>query len=339
MQFSMAMSRMLKSIARLSFSAVFLAFLVLAGMTTAAAAQSSTAGAISGIVADASGARLPGAAIVVTASDIGVTRTAKSNASGEFIVDNLQPGTYTATFTLDGFETYKEERITVSVGGTVNVSPKLKVGSISNTVDVAAENLDLHSQDAAISTTIDNAQIDNLPINGGRWSDFARLTPGVVSNLQGFGLLSFRGISFLLNNSTVDGADDNQAYYSEARGRTRTAYTISPAAVQEFQINTSNYSAQYGRAAGGVINTVTKSGSNNYHGELFFYDRDVDLGGAAFPYSLITVPNAAGVYVSVPIHQTDWRKEWGGAIGGPIVRDKLFWFYSFDQERRNFPFD
>ena len=122
----------------------------------------------------------------------------------------------------------------------------------------------MHTQDVAISTTIDQNAIDNLPINGRRWSNFALLTPGVVSNADGYGLLSFRGISFLLNNSTVDGADDNQAYFSEERGRTRASYSVSQAAVQEFQVNASNYSAEYGRAAGGVINTVTKSGSNQW---------------------------------------------------------------------------
>ena len=121
MQLSMAMTRKLKSAARLFFPAL-MAILAVAGMTTAAVAQSSTAGAISGTVADASGARLPGAAIVVTSPDIGVTRSTKSNASGEYTVDNLQPGTYTATFTLDGFEVYKEEHITVTVGGVVKIA-------------------------------------------------------------------------------------------------------------------------------------------------------------------------------------------------------------------------
>ncbi len=149
--------------------------------------------------------------------------------------------------------------------------------------------------------------------------------------------MSFRGISYLLNNNTIDGADDNQAYYSEARGRTRTAFTIPPSAVQEFQVNTSNYSAQYGRAAGGVINTITKSGGNTLHGELFFFDRDNGLGGAVNPYTLLSVPNGNGGYNSVPTKPTDWRKDWGGTIGGPLLRDKLFFIYTYDQERRNFP--
>jgi hypothetical protein len=300
-------------------------------------AQSSTAGAIGGTVTDSSGALLPGSVITVTSTETGATKTVKANRNGEYRVDDLVPGVYTATFSSDGFAPLQENTITVTVGSLSAVSPKLKAGSISDKVVVTDETPLMHSQDSAISTTIDQTQIDNLPINGRRWSDFARLTPGVVSNSQGFGLLSFRGISFLLNNSTIDGADDNQAYYSEARGRTRTAFTVPPSAIQEFQVNTSNYYAQYGRAAGGVINTVTKSGSNTFHGELFFYDRDNDLGGATNPYTLLSVPNGNGTYTSVPTKPTDWRKDWGGTIGGPILHDKLFFIYTYDQERRNFP--
>jgi hypothetical protein len=319
---------------RLASLALLVAFIA-AGAS--ALAQSSTDGAISGKVSDSNGALLPGTVITVTAPDLGITRTAKANSSGEFSIQDLRPGVYTATITADGFETFVEDHITVTVGGNVNLQPQLKVGSVADKVDVSAENLDMHAEGNAISTTIDQTQIDNLPINGRRWSDFARLTPGVVSNLQGFGLLSFRGISYLLNNNTIDGADDNQAYYSEARGRTRTAFTIPPSAIQEFQVNTSNYSAQYGRAAGGVINTVTKSGTNSLHGELFFYDRDNDLGGAVNPYTLLSVLQPNGTYVQTPTKPKDWRKDWGGTVGGAILRDKLFWIYTYDQERRNFP--
>ena len=135
----------------------------------------------------------------------------------------------------------------------------------------------------------------------------------------------------------MDGADDNQAYFSEARGRTRLSYAITQVAVQEFQVNTSNYSAQYGRAAGGVINTVTKSGTNKLHGELFFYDRDNDLGGAVNPYTILNVSNGNGGYNQQPFKPTDWRKQWGFGVGGPLIRDKLFFFYAYDQSRRNFP--
>jgi hypothetical protein len=314
-----------------------LTLLVAAVAATGAHAQSSTSGAISGTVSDTSGALLPGVTITVKSTDNGVTKIVKANASGEFKVNDLQPGTYTVDVTADGFETFEDKTVTVQVGSVSSVLPHLKTGSVSDKVEVSGENSILHTDDFAISTVIDATQIDNLPVNGRRWSDFARLTPGVVSNLSGFGLLSFRGISYLLNNNTVDGADDNQAYYSEARGRTRTAYSIPPSAVQEFQVNTSNYSAQYGRAAGGVVNTVTKAGTNTLHGELFFYDRDNGIGGAVNPYTLLSVANGNGGYNQVPTQPKDWRKDWGGTVGGAILRDKLFWIYTYDQERRNFP--
>jgi len=300
-------------------------------------AQSATTGAIGGTVSDTSGALLPAATVTVKSADTGATRTVKSNASGEYIVPQLEPGNYTAIFTSDGFETYQTNGVVVTVGSLSTVAPQLKPGSVTNSVTVVDETPLLHSQSSDISTTLDQTSIDNLPLNGRRWSDFVLLTPGVVSNSDGFGLLSFRGISFLLNNNTVDGADDNQAYFSEARGRTRAAYSITQVAVKEFQVNTSNYSAQYGRSAGGVINTVTKSGTNQLHGELFFYDRDNDLGGATNPYTLLTVANSSGSYNSVPYKPTDWRKQWGFGAGGPLRRNKLFWFYAYDQGRRNFP--
>ena len=178
--------------------------------------------------------------------------------------------------------------------------------------------------------------INNLPINGGRWSDFALLTPGVVNDASGFGLLSFRGISTLLNNNTIDGADNNQAFFSEERGRTRIGYSSAKASVQEFQVNTSNYSAEYGRAAGAVINTVTKSGSNGLHGEAYFYDRDNEWG-ATNPFTRLTTQTAPGVFTSAPYKPKDVRKIYGGGIGGPIIKNRVFFFFAVDRYDRNFP--
>ena len=304
---------------------------------TPALAQSATAGAIGGTISDLNGALLPTTAITVRSTDTGLVRTTKSNSSGEYNVSDLQPGNYVVTFSATGFQTYEETGVIVTVGALANVSPKLKVGATTEKVEVTDSAPLMNTESQEISTTIDQNAIDNLPINGRRWSSFALLTPGVVSNGDGFGLLSFRGISYLLNNSTVDGADNNQAYFSEERGRTRASYSISQAAVQEFQVNTSNYSAEYGRAAGGVINTVTKSGSNKFHGELFFYDRDNDFG-ASNPYTqLIVQQPGTGNFIAQNYKPKDWRKQWGFGVGGFIIKDKLFWFYSYDQSRRNFP--
>lgn len=318
---------------------LFLALLLTLGLLSApfAHAQSASAGAIGGTVSDPGGAAIPHASITVTNTATGVDRTVTAGNSGDFRVTELQPGVYSLTITVQGFQTYQQDLITVTVGSVSNVSPKLTVGAVSDKVEVSGETPDVHLAGAEISTTIDQNTIDNLPINGRRWSDFALLTPGVVSNSDGFGLLSFRGISYLLNNSTVDGADDNQAYFSEARGRTRSAYTVTQGAVQEFQVNTSNYSAEYGRAAGGVINTVTKSGTNKLHGEVYFYDRDNSIGGASNPYTqLYNFDQNTGLSVQ-NVKPKDWRKQYGFGVGGAILKDRIFWFYAFDQSRRNFP--
>ena len=160
------------------------------------------------------------------------------------------------------------------------------------------------------------------------------LTPGAVPD-GNFGLISFRGISGLLNNSTVDGGDNNQGFFSEERGRTRSAYSISQAAIREFQVNTSNYAAEYGRSAGGVINAVTKSGTNEFHGSAFIYDRN-NKWGARNPNTFIQ-QLVNGVSTRVALKPEDARYQFGGTIGGPIVKEKLFFFFSYDEQRRNFP--
>jgi hypothetical protein len=326
---------MLRKLGSLVSVLIFCSFA--ASISVIAFAQSATSGAIGGVIADQHGALVAAATVTVTNTATSAVRTDVTNGAGLYRITALEPGTYTVTVVARGFQTYKEAQVPVTVGGYTEISPKLTIGNVAQTVEVTDEAPVMHTDSPEISTVIDQATIDNLPINGRRWSSFALLTPGVVSNGDGFGLLSFRGISYLLNNNTVDGADDNQAYFSEARGRTRASYAVSQAAVQEFQVNTSNYSAEYGRSAGGVINTVTKSGGNQIHGELFFYDRDTNFGGAVNPYTLLTTPNAAGTYVTTPYNPKDWRKQWGFGVGGPILHDKLFWFYSYDQQKRNFP--
>jgi hypothetical protein len=320
-----------------TFTIFLLSLGLLLGVTCSGYAQSSTTGAIGGSIYDASGGVVAGVTVTAVNDDTRATFTGKTSEAGAFRLPEVVPGTYTVTVAAPGYSTFKAIKVVVTVGTISDVSPRLEIGKVSDVVEVTDERPELHTQSNDISTTIDQANIDNLPINGRRWSTFALLTPGVVSNSDGFGLLSFRGISYLLNNATIDGADNNQAYFSEERGRTRANYTVTQAAIQEFQVNTSNYSAEYGRSAGGVINTVTKSGTNKLHGELFFYDRDNSLGGAINPYTTLTQQNSSGTFVTFPYKPTDWRKQWGFGIGGPLIHDKLFWFYAYDQSRRNFP--
>ena len=155
---------------------------VAALLPTAACAQSSTTGAIVGIVTDSSGALLPATAVIVKSMNTGATRTVKTNRSGEFRISELDPDTYAISITADGFAPLNEEGVTVTVGGLSTLTLKLKAaGSVQN-VEVLDEPSTLNTDTGSISTTLDQGAIDNLPINGRRWSDFALLTPGVVSN-------------------------------------------------------------------------------------------------------------------------------------------------------------
>ena len=260
-----------------------------------------------------------------------------TDESGFFRAIHLQPSTYTVTITAAGFQSFKSPEVIVQVGLLTDLSPKLPVGSETQTVEVTSEAPAINTTSPDLANVINQRTLQDLPVNNYRWSAYALMTPGVVADANGFGLLSFRGQSTLMNNVTVDGADDNQAYFSEERGRTRAGYSTAKASIQEFQVNTSNYSSEYGRSAGGVVNSITKSGGNQFHGELYFFDRDAEWAGSV----ATTVQNVqltpGGPFVSQHFKPTDVRKQYGGAIGGPIFRDKLFFFFAGDRFQRNFP--
>lgn len=290
-------------------------------------AQSTTGGAIAGTVVDAEGRAISNAQVALRNPSTGFERNARSTNPVDSTSKNSHP---------EPTRLWLEP--TASRRSSNNPSPsksRLAIGAARETVSVnATPQIDTTS--AAVTQNIDQTQIDNLPTSSRRWSNFALLAPGVMPDQNGYGLLSFRGISVLLNNNTLDGADNNQAFFSEERGRTRIGYSTTQAAIREFQVNTSNYSAEYGRAAGGVVNTVTKSGGNEVHGQLFFYDRDNNWG-ATNPFTTLTTRTSTGDFVTTPFKPTDIRKQWGMNAGGPIRKDKVFWFFAYDQFRRDFP--
>ncbi len=297
-------------------------------------AQSTVTGGIRGTVNDPQGAIVPNATVTTTNVGTNSTETVTSDANGTFIINNLQPGTYNVAVRQSGFGDFTAQRVVVEVGQVTTVDATLAVAGTSATVEVTSEVPVINTNSNDFATNINQTSINELPINGRRASNFVILTPATVPDGT-FGLISFRGISGLLNNSTVDGGDNNQAFFSEERGRTRINYVISQASVREFQVNTSNYSAEYGRSAGGVINTVTKSGTNEFHGELFYYNRN-NRNGARNPLATRTIL-VNGVSTIVGIKPIDVRQQFGGAIGGPILKDRLFFFFSYDQQKRNFP--
>ena len=298
-------------------------------------AQSTTTGGINGTVTDPQGRVVPGATITVTNIGTNSVVTAVTNDDGGYRVTNLQPGTYRVDTTVSGFAPAQADNITVEVGQSTPVDIPLTLGTATAEVNVTAEAPVVNVTDNANAININQTSINELPINGRRWSEFALLTPSTVPDGT-FGLISFRGISGLLNNNTIDGGDNNQAFFSEERGRTRINYVISQSAIREFQVNTSNYSAEYGRSAGGVVNAVTKSGTNEFHGDLFYYNRNSG-NGARNPLSFLPVLAPGGGTISVGVKPVDVRQQWGGTIGGPIVKDRLFFFFSYDQQKRNFP--
>jgi hypothetical protein len=310
------------------------AFLVVLALSAITMAQSTTFGAIGGVVTNPNKEVVPSAAVTIKNMGTNKEDTATTDDQGRFKVANLQPGSYSITINGSGFTPFTQDGIVVEVGRETSLDIALSIGAVTGSVDVTAEAPVINTTQQDFSSNFNQTSINELPINGRRWSNFALLSPGAVPDGT-FGLISFRGISGLLNNSTIDGGDNNQAFFAEERGRTRISYSISQAAIREFQVNTSSYSAEYGRSAGGVVNAVTKSGTNEFHGDLFYYQRN-NKWGARNPLATNSVLQN-GVFTNVGIKPTDVRHQFGGTIGGPIVKDKAFFFFSYDEQKRNFP--
>jgi len=183
-------------------------------------AQATVTGGVNGKVSDPQGAVVPNASVKVTNNGTNASVTVTSNDDGVYKVTNLQPGTYTVEINASGFGPAKADNIIVEVGRSTNVDVPLALGTAVAEVNVTAEAPAINTSDNANANNINQTSINELPINGRRWSNFALLTPSTVPDGQ-FGLISFRGITGLLNNNTIDGGDNNQAFFSEERGRTR----------------------------------------------------------------------------------------------------------------------
>ena len=318
--------------------ALALAVLVLFGLGITAGkmmAQTTTQGSITGTVLDATGAIVPNATIKIVNNATNATAVLSAGASGDFAAPLLEPGDYTVTVTAPGFGTFRADHVIVQVGQATQVSTKLTAGAATSVVEVTADVPVMNYESASFSSNVNLVELQNIPINNRRWSALALTTPGVTVDTSGFGLVSVRGISTILNNVEIDGADDNQAFFSEERGRTREAYSTSGSAVREFAMNTGVYPAEYGRAAGGVINSVTKSGTNNLHGEAYFWDRESNWGAISTESVITKLVN--GVNVTSPIKGEDLRKIYGFTAGGPLIKNKLFWIYTYDQHTHVFP--
>jgi outer membrane receptor protein involved in Fe transport len=276
---------------------------------------------ISGVVKDSSGSSVPKAKVVISSDSRGVERTLETNDDGLFAAPALLPGSgYKVTVNAAGFAPYEAKDLALQVGQNLNLGISLSVGQTTTTVDVTAAAQLLEDTKTDVSQVVGTNDIMNLPINGRRVDSFVLNTAGVTNDAT-FGLLTFRGVAG--NNSfLLDGNDNTEQFYDENAGRTRLYSQISADAVQEFEVVSADYSAEYGRAMGGVVNTVTKSGTNEIHGSAFFFLRSTGFI-AHDPFSAFNPP--------------EHRDQIGGTVGGPIVKNKLFFFLSTDITRRNFP--
>jgi hypothetical protein len=278
-------------------------------------------GGISGVVRDASGAVVPAANVIVENPSKGIRRTLLSNDAGVFAAPALVPAPgYEIRVSKDGFTPFEVKAIEVLVGQNVNINVPLSVSGTATQVDVTDAAPIVEQTKTGISQVVNSKQIQDLPINGRRVDAFALLTPAVVSDGT-FGLVSFRGIAGG-NAFLTDGNDTTNNFYNENAGRTRITTQISQDAVQEFQVLTNGYSAEFGRASGGVINTVTRSGGNDVHGTAYWFFRNQDF-------------NARDPYATV--NPKERRDQFGGSIGGAIKKDKLFYFVNAEATRRDFP--
>ncbi len=276
---------------------------------------------ISGVVRDASGAAVPAATVTIANEAKGVRRSIESNSSGVFTAPALVPASgYAVTVEKSGFGKYESRDLVLAVGQNLDLAVNLIVGGTATTVEVSAVAPIVEDTKTDVSQGVNARQILDLPINGRRVDSFVLLTPGVVPD-GAFGLLSFRGVAGH-NSFLTDGNDTTNQYYNENAGRTRIQSQISQEAVQEFQVISNNFAAEFGNAMGGVVNTITKSGSNGLHGTGYWFFRNRTL-------------NARDRYAS--FNPQDIRHQSGASLGGALKKDKIFYYFNYEATRRNFP--
>ncbi|MGD0798462.1 MAG: TonB-dependent receptor [Acidobacteriaceae bacterium] len=305
---------------------------LLSGATMAPAQSLAGLGALNGSVHDPQGAVVAKASVEVINTSLGIDRKLTTTDAGLFFAPSLPPAPgYSVVVTVSGFNQSKTEGVTVHVGEEVEIPVQLSLEGASQSVTVSESTvpiIDLSKTE--VSDLINEDQINNLPINGRRADEFALLAPGVVPDTTS-GEVSFHGVPSG-NLFLLDGVDITQQWFIQnAGGDTSILSNISMDAVQEFRTELLGYSAEFGRGSGGVINLITRSGTNQFHGGGFWYYRNQSLNATDL-FSKLLVNG-----VSTPYNPPESRQEYGGTVGGPIIKDKLFFFSSYEGTFRNFP--
>lgn len=279
-------------------------------------------GQIVGTVTDPNASLISGAKISLKNLGTGTSRDLSTGSTGSYRAVLLDPGTYELSATAAGFSESKISGLVLNVGATITVDVRMSLQATSTSVDVGETLL----QDAVpvASTLVNSTAITNLPINGRRFQDFVLLTPNAVVDSASRSQIVFAGQRGINSNITLDGADYNQPFFGGIRGgeRSGSVLTVPQSAIQEFQVLATGYSAEYGRSTGGVLNTITKSGGNEIHGDGFYQVRHRTLSERNPIFN---------------IKPSETLQQFGGSVGGPIKQNKLFWFAAVESQYAETP--
>lgn len=283
--------------------------------------QDSATGAIRGTVLDATGARIPAASVVIVNQSTGVRRGLLTNEEGTFDAQLLTPGTYEIHIEAAGMSPLATHEFAVDLGTLVELRLTMRVAGAPESITVKDESSQIVTLSSGRAEIIDQKSIEDLPLNGRRFADLALLSTNIVQDPRGLtsnsnGDLASGGIRGYQTSFLVDGADNNNGFFAQARGRYRAPYQFSNEVVEEFRVNTNNYGAELGRAGAAVINVVTKAGSNDYHGKAFYFLRDSRFG-ATSPF--------------LDFKPSEQQHQFGATLGGPIKRNRIFFFVGYDQ--------
>ena len=318
----------------------FSCFLTLSG---AYAQNAVSTGSLGGIVRDPSGNVLVSSRVVAVNEETGERVTSETNNAGSYTFPVLTIGTYDVTLSSSGFKTAVIKGLIVGVGHTTDADATLAIGEAADQVVVNAGDVSaLNPTDTSVGTLVQLETIQGLPLSGRRYTDLVLLTPNVTADGE-FGHISFAGqpggqLSGYNNTAggasnsngttafTVDGADSTSYYYGDNRGFTRIPYVFGLQSIQEFQVQTNVYNAGYGGAGAGFINTVTKSGTNQWHGDAFYYNRNSGTGAND------AIDKAAGNAKPLNVLQ-----QFGADIGGPLKKNKMFFYFDYEQQRQKDP--
>ncbi|MGH9800034.1 MAG: carboxypeptidase regulatory-like domain-containing protein, partial [Blastocatellia bacterium] len=301
-------------------TASVLVFATIFGASVFAQSESGSA-AIEGTITDPNGQAISGAAVTVRNQETGYTRRLTTDARGQFIASVMPVGVYSIEATANGFATIKRENVMLTVGNTGTVNLSLKVASVKEEVIVTSDSASLDTEESATGLTIGQRSVTELPIRGRNFTDFIQLTPGIVQDSDRKGLV-IAGQRSINSNIALDGADFNDALQGNQRGGNDAVFFFPQTAIREFQVVRSGATAEVGRTGAGFVNAVTKSGTNEFHGEALYLNRNPNL----------TSDDAFGN------KGNNQQNQFGGSVGGALKKDRAFFFVGAEQNFLHIPY-